>query len=483
MKLYKLIIIFGLSSILLYSCNYQLVSSHKTSLPFDTLSSTGFIGKVSDTSAISKVELKNFFTDSTLLNYINQGLEKNIDILIASQNIEQAKAYIQKASGDLLPQLSFSPNSSLTKFGYYTPDGLGNYYNNSSTGIKKNEILPTHLPNYFLGISTSWELDIWKKLKLKKNAALEKALASIETQKWIKTNITANIAATYYELISLDEELKIIDQTIKLQNKALEIVQIQKDAGVVNEFIVNQFQGQVLNSENHRNGIIQNIKIAENELNYLLGKFPQDVVRENNTFNQNKTLSVYTSIPSSFLLNRPDVKASIHEVKAAHSLLKSSEKALLPSFTIGLNTGFESFNLSTFLTSPASFAYNILGGISSPLLNKKNIKADIILNQSNKIKEIYSYHQTLHKAYLEVYNNLIIIDNLEKMLLLKKQESDVLNNSVSIVNELFTTGKASYIEVLLANEKAIEANLELVELKRNKLIQEVYLFKALGGVN
>jgi outer membrane protein TolC len=113
------------------------------------------------------------------------------------------------------------------------------------------------LPDYRAGINAEWEVDIWKKLRNAKKAAITRYLSTIEGKNFVVTNLVAEIANTYYELTALDNQLDIVRQSIKLQQNALEILRVQKQAAVVNELAVKRFEAEVLNSQHLEYEILQ----------------------------------------------------------------------------------------------------------------------------------------------------------------------------------------------------------------------------------
>src|SRR5690606_15054007 len=201
-----------------------------------------------DTTSVAQVEWNNFFSDQHLINLIDTALANNTDMKQALHHIELAKANLRMRKGALLPNLDLAADVGLRRFGFYTMDGIGNYDSNFSENLKENERIPNPLPDYYVGLRTSWEIDLWGKLKNKKQAALNKFLASYEGRKLVQTELISNVASAYFELLTLDAELQILSKNIKLQRQGLEVIEVQKIAGVATELGVQQFKAILANS-------------------------------------------------------------------------------------------------------------------------------------------------------------------------------------------------------------------------------------------
>ena len=219
-----------------------------------------------DTSNKPLISRNEFIGDAELIALIDTALKYNNDLQIAYQKIEKAKANQLFYKGALSPQVQLGASTSVRKFGLYTMDGAGN----STTDIKSNTKVPIDLPDYWLGIQSSWELDIRGKLNNQKKAAIANYLSSEETVKYIQTNLVAEIAMSYYNLIALDEELEILNANAKKQEEALFFIQAQKEAGKANELAVQQFNTQLMQLGILEQEVKRSIALEEHNLNYLI---------------------------------------------------------------------------------------------------------------------------------------------------------------------------------------------------------------------
>lgn len=282
-------------------------------------------------------------------------------------------------------------------------------------------------------------------------------------------------------MLALDNQLAIVKQNIEIQNNAFEIVKYQKDAARVTELAVRRFQAQVLNTTSLQYGIQQNIVEVENRINFLVGRFPQQIDRNPNAFEDLIPKSIQAGIPSQLLANRPDIRQAELELAASKIDIQVAKADFYPSLAITAGVGFNAFNPRYIFTSPESLIYSLAGELVAPLINRNAIKARYLMANAKQIQAIYNYEQTILNAYIEVANQLSNISNLEHTYTLKSQEVDALTQSVDISNELFNSARADYMEVLLTQRDALESRFDLIETKMKQMHAKVDIYQALGG--
>lgn len=430
-----------------------------------------------DTLNIAATKWDLFYKDQNLKQLIEISLTNNYDLLAAMQKIEIARSSLRLNKGAQLPNGSAGISAAQRKFGLYTMDGAGN----ATTDIKPGQIVPEHLPDYLAGFNASWEIDVWGKLRSKKKAAAARYSGSIEGKNAIQTALIAEVASAYFELLALDNELDIIRETIVLQQAALEVIKIKKEAAVLNELAVKQFEGQLSNSKAFEFEIIQKIALTENRLNFLSGQFPQTILRDKTKFNAENTSPISLGIPSQLLKNRPDIRQAELELIASKCDVKSAKAAFYPSFTITGSVGYQAFKTALWFQSPDSFAYTLLGGLTAPLLNRSAIKAQFNTAKANQTEALLNYQKTILNGYIEVANELSNLNNLKQLYELKDKEVASYTQSITIANDLFKSGRASYLEVLMSQRTALESKIELITTKKLQHQAAINLYKALGG--
>ncbi|KAF2333679.1 TolC family protein [Flavobacterium daemonense] len=468
---YSAVLALGLAAV---SCKAPAPDTATTSAPVPEA-----FGAVAsqDTTNTSTVKWNEFFKDQNLIDLIDVALKNNQELNMTLQEIEIAKNDVRVRKGLLLPQVGVRAGAGVEKVGRYTSQGAGD----ATTEIKPGVETPDPLGDFTIAAYANWEVDIWKKLRNSKKAALNRYLATVEGKNFVVTNLIAEIADSYYELLALDSQLDIVKQTITLQSNALEIVKIQKQAARATELGVKKFEAEVLTSKSMEFDILQQIKETENKINFLLGRYPQEIKRSNSKFLTLLPASVSAGIPSQLLMNRPDVKQAELELVAAKLDVKVARAEFYPSLDITAAFGVQAFKPSYLFTLPESLLYSLAGDLAAPLINRNAIKAEFASANARQLQALYNYDKTILNAYLEVSNQLSKIDNLQKGYDLKSQQVDALNRSIDVSNDLFKSARVDYFEVLMTQRDALEANLELIDTKKEQLNAAVHVYRDLGG--
>ncbi|RLJ80660.1 TolC family protein [Pedobacter alluvionis] len=430
-----------------------------------------------DTVSTAGIQWRNFFTDPNLINLIDTALKNNQELNITLQDIEIAKNEIKARKGELLPSVTYGAGAGFDKVGRYTSSGAGD----ASTEITPGKGVPEVLPDYHFGLQANWEADIWHKLRNSKKAAISHYLSTVEGKNFVITNLIAEVANSYYELLAADNQLETVKKNIELQSNALELMKIQKQASRVNELAVRKFEAEVLSSKSLEFDIQQNITETENKINFLLGRYPQPIVRDKSNFTDLVPPTVQTGLPSQLLANRPDIKQAEYELAAAKLDVKVAKAQFYPSLGISAAIGYQAFNPSYLLRTPESLIYSLAGDLAGPLINKNAIKAEYLTANAKQLQAVFDYEKTILNGYIEVANQLSKISNLQKSYDLKSKQVAALTQSIDISNDLFKSARADYFEVLMTQRDALQSKLELIETKKQQLNAVVDIYHALGG--
>jgi multidrug efflux system outer membrane protein len=423
-----------------------------------------------DTTTDGTIRWQEFFTDPHLIELIEIALQNNLDLLTAIQRVEIARANFTIREGAFFPSLSGVGSTN-----------LGNVNQNMVGNASQDQRVNNIREEYFLGLQSSWEADIWSKLKNQKKAAWSRFLASEKGKHLVTTSLVAEIARLYYELLAVDNELEVVRKNIDFQEIAVEIIKIQKMGGRATELAVQQFTAQLLSTKALEKEKEQRLIELETELNLLMGRYPEPIIRDKDISELPLPESVHEGIPSTLLLNRPDIQQAELELMASEADLQAARAAFLPSLTISPYVGLNAIKTSILFQTPESLAVGMLGGVTAPIFNKKRIRADFNRSVAERAEAFYAYQRTIITGYGEVVNNMRGIDNLEQIYELKEQEVQVLLNAVSTSNVLFTSGYATYLEVITAQKSVLEAELELANIKKGIFHSVIGLYRALGG--
>lgn len=419
-----------------------------------------------DTTNLGFLSWKELFTDDKLAAYIDQALQNNLDIRIALQQMNAAEAYMKQGKAAFFPTLSAGPQV---------------MYQTSSINTQFGRIVGDrqHLLQYQIGADLSWEADIWGKIRSNEKATIANYLRTEAAHQAVKSELVATIADTYYQLMSLDEQKKITEETIATREKNLETTQALKNAGTLTEVAVKQSEAQLLNARGILVNLDNNIKLLENFFSVLLGISPQAVER-NTLSQQNITGELAIGIPAQLLRNRPDVKAAEYQLINAFELTNVAKANFYPSLRIGASGGLQSLDIDE-LFSIGSIFGSVVGSLIQPILNQRQIRTQHEVSLTNQQIAYLNYRKTILTAGREVSDALYSYDAQNKLIDIKRQEYESYNTATDFSQELVNYGMANYLEVIRAVENALNARLNYVDARYGRLTSVVQLYRALGG--
>jgi NodT family efflux transporter outer membrane factor (OMF) lipoprotein len=423
------------------------------------------------------VDWRAYFSDDTLNALIAEALAGNLDLRIALQRIEIARAGARASTGALLPQVSAFTGGSLTRYGRYTPEGAGN----ASTEITRGRLTPNPVAEMAMGVQASWEADVWGRIRSLRGSARVQYLASVEGANVVITSLVAEVAIRYYELLALDHVRDFLRDTVARQTQALEMIRAQKEAGRANELAVQQFAAQLASTEALDAETVLQTREAENRLNVLLGRLPSPIKRAKDQLQRDVATTVATGVPSELLRNRPDIREAELHVEASRFDLVAARAAFYPSMTITADAGYRAFNPRFLLSTPESFVGSITGGLIGPLVNRRGIEAEFAAAKAMQVQAMYQYQSVVLTSFAEVATGLAALEQFAHVVALRRRKKAAVAGTVDAADALFRAGKANYFEVLLAQQNTVEAEIDLIEALRDQHVASVRIYKALGG--
>ena len=419
----------------------------------------------------------DFFTDPYLLHLIDTALVNNKEVNILLQRIAVARNEIQARKGEYLPTVNAGLGTDVEKVGRYTRNGALE----ESLEINEDRAFPEFLTNIQFGLYASWELDVWKKLRNSRQVAVLEYLATVEGRNFLVTNLVAEIADSYFELLSLDSELDNIQRNLAIQEDALRVVRLLQQASRSNTLAVRRFEAEVQKNRSETYLVRQEITAVENRINFLTGRAPGEIPRSTGNFLELQPVSVATGIPSQLLRNRPDIRQAELEMAAANLDVDVARANFLPSFGIRAGLGYQAFNFRYLLKTPESLLMSLAGDAMAPLVNRNAIEAEYQNAGARQVQAAFEYEQTVLKAYQEVATEVSNIDKLADAYRLKEEQVAMLDEAIDVSNKLFQSTRAEYLEVLLTQRDALEARTALIDTRKEQLLATVNLYQALGG--
>ena len=424
-----------------------------------------------DTISMGDLIWEDFFNDPYLLTLIDTALNNNLDLQVASQRIELAQADYLRSKGALLPSLEGRVAANVGRIANNNDPG-----GDQSVADRRNGLGQV----YFVGFRSSWEADLWGKLRRRREADYARFLASEKGRHLVITSLVSEVARLYYELLGLDNELETILKNVEFQEVALQMVKIQKIGGRATELAVQQFQAQLLRTQSLGYEKRQRIIEVENQLNLLLGRFPQPIARGTSILEQNLPKVVRAGVPSSLLRRRPDVRQAEFRLAAMQADVEAARAEFFPSLVLEPYAGVDVDRLSA-LINPEAMVIGAFAGLTAPIFNKNRIRANYDRATAETMIAAYEYQQSVLDAYQEVLSNLKRVENYREVYKLRKEEAEVLTAAVSTSNDLFAAGYATYLEVITAQARVLEAELSVTNTRQEIFVTAIDLYRSLGG--
>ncbi|MDM1408452.1 efflux transporter outer membrane subunit [Myroides sp. DF42-4-2] len=434
-----------------------------------------------DSLTISAIKWRDFFQDEQLTNLIDKGLSHNFDMQNALKNLEIAAQKTKQAKLEWLPSLDLEAGSVAYQYrseNYYgTPSS--NYYKN------KGEEPPTNMyvnsAQYTSGLALSWEIDIWGKIKSQTAEQLARFLQTEEARKAIQTELIAQIAQGYYNLLLLDAQMEVAQTNYELTKNTLKIVELQRDAGQITSLAITQTKNQMLVAKALIPSLKQQIAIQENALSLLTGQLPTSIQREITLTDVKQEELGSTGLPLALLQYRPDVQVAELELKAKNAAVGVAQTARYPALTINLEGGLNSMLGENWFNIPGSLFGSLIGKVTNPIFNKRKLKTTFEVAKIERTKSEIDFQKTVYTAVTEVTDALVNLKTTEEQIEIADEQVTTSRLGVKQSNLLFNSGYATYIEVINAQKNMLDNELNLNKLKLNKLQYGVQLYKALGG--
>lgn len=416
-----------------------------------------------DSVSLADVSWKEMFKDQYLGIYIEEGLQNNLDIRVAIQQIVAAEAYMKQGKAGYLPTLSST--AQMTHQELSENSQFGGFFSS--------------IDQYELSGSLSWEADIWGKIRSNKRAGEASFLQTVAAHKAVKTELISAIASTYYQLLALDKQLEITKRTIATRDSSVYTIKALKDAGNVTQVAVDQYIAQFNNAKALKVDIEAAIFRTENTLNLLLGR-PAEPIERGTLTDQELLSDIKLGVPATLLRNRPDVIASEYALVNAFELTNVARSNFYPSLRLTATGGFQSLELDKLLNANSLFA-TIVGGFTQPIFNQRKIKTQHEVAKAQQEQALLNFKKTLLTAGNEVSNALYGYEAETEKFEYRKNEVEALRQAEINSDELLKNGLANYLDLLTARENVLNAELNVIDNKLQQLLSVVDLYEALGG--
>lgn len=411
-----------------------------------------------DSTSLADIPWKVMFSDTLLQDLIQEGIDNNFDLKIAMARIKQAQANLRQSNATFYPTLTGHVIASVQKL----------------TDAKS----PPDL--YQLFGSSSWEADIWGKLKTTKRAALANLLQSGAYKKAVQTQLVSNIASIYNTLMAYDAQLQVTLKTVENRKRSVTTIKQLKESDVVTGAAVVQSEANLYSVEVTIPDLKQYIRETENALSIILGRNPGSIARDSLNKQQVRT-DLQTGVAAQLLSNRPDVLEAEYQLRYYFELTNIAKTYFYPSLIITAEGGLSNGSVSQWFNASSLFG-NIVGGLLQPIFNQGVNKQHLRVAEAQHEEYIYSFKKTLLNAGQEVSNALYSYQTATDKIKIRSQQISALQKSVDFTKELLKyTVNTNYTDVLTSEQSLLAAQLNSIGDKVQQLQAIVALYRSLGG--
>lgn len=409
---------------------------------------------IHDTLSVQDIRWWDIYTDTVLQKLIRQTLTYNKDLQIAAARVKESELARRITRADLYPKINLATNAEREY-----DEKPGNAFEGKIT-------------------TTTWEIDLWGKLRWANQESLAAYLQTKEGQRALQMSLVAQVARAYFELCALDMELSIVKQTHEARRESVRLAKLRFEGGLTSETAFRQAQVELAKTKTLIPDLEQKIKLKENDISLLTGQYPGDIPRGKNINSQTMPDSLPVGLPSSLLERRPDIRQAEYNLRAANTRVGIAYTSMFPSLTLTGTYGLESSELKNFLSTPYFY---ISGKLLGPIFQMGKVRAKYKAAQAAYEQEVYSYEKSVLTAFKEVNNALVSFTKTREIKTTRKRLEEAAYSYKELANLQYINGVISYLDVLDAQRGYFDAQISFNNAVRDELISIVNLYMALGG--
>ena len=420
-----------------------------------------------ETSSNSLADLPwwSVFKDPNLQNLVRTALTNNYDLRITLARMDQAHALQAQARSQFLPQVGYEGEANRGRneyLGLPTPNG----------GQTMNSFLG--------GFNAFWEIDLWGRVRRMNEAARANFMATQEGRRAVMISVVGGVAKAYFELLELDDQLAIAKRTRDSYQHTYKLFDDQHAGGLASKLELSRAKLALASVSANIPEIERQIALKENEINALLGRSPGPVLRTSTLLAQELPLEIPVGLPSTLLERRPDVRAAEQQVRAANAGIGVAAGDFFPR--IGLTTfyGGTSTELHNLVSSGANI-WSAAASAAGPMFTGGKLTGRYREAKAACEEAKLQYQDTALNAFLEVSDALISRRRFDEE---RTEQTEAVNagrDAVAVATDRYQEGKASYYEVLEAQQQLFPAENALSHMEAGRRLAVVQLYKALGG--
>ncbi|MES2102682.1 MAG: efflux transporter outer membrane subunit [Pseudomonadota bacterium] len=437
----------------------------------DTPATLGTVATSKPVAAVDLLQWWKSFQDPVLSGLLDEAAANSQDMALAAGRIEEARAVAAGTNSNKYPSV----------------DG---YLNGSKARTSENSgKLPAGAPlinrDYQVGISASYEVDFWGKLRRADEAARSRLLSQEANRGTVLTTLYSNVAQSYFALRAYDAQVTLAETTLQTRQENLRLQQKRFHAGSIGELDLHQAESEAAATEVTLAQAVQGRAITESALAVLLGRAPSAVIkpviaRGTTLDGLYQQLVVPADLPSDLLNRRPDILAAEQSLAAANADIGQAKSQYFPTVKLTSGYGYESTSFRD-LIDPASLLWNLGANLAQPLFRAGAIGAVVQGAEARKNQALAQYVQTVQGAFRDVHDALTNMSASEQIMDSTTRRVVALKDSLRLAQLRYDNGYSSSLEVLNAQRDLLQAESSLIDTKRAHLAAVVSLYKAVGG--
>ena len=410
---------------------------------------------------------QQYFNDSLLKEILDRVIKQNADLQIASEQLLAAEAMLKSIKLNYLPDINLQVNA-----------GVQRLSKNSMVGSFAGGLI---FQEYNFAPLVSWDIDFWGKLKRQREEAMSGYLSLAENRRALRIQLIAESAQAYYNLLGLDEQLRITQSVEKSMQETLQMLKTQYAVGDVTSLAIKQSEAQLAETRALIPEIKASIKAQENALQTLAGSYPNAVKRAQSLQGKLFPTDPEAGIPVDLLANRPDIKQKEFELQAANARVGIAKTDFYPTLKITGQGGLNAIKASNWFSVPASLFGNVAAGLTQPVFNKRNIKSAYEQALHQKEAAVHDFRKSVLIGVEEVSTALSNLTHIKEQIREVNNRKTAMNKAIEDAQILYKYGEANYLEVLTVQQGYLQAELVYALVIQKEISAYIALYKSLGG--
>jgi outer membrane protein, multidrug efflux system len=416
--------------------------------------------------AIPKGAWWEIFHDEELNGYELQLLAANQSLAAAQSRLDQARSLARVTSAALFPTLAADPNASRNRFSGNRPQIL------TPSGAITQSL-------YDIPFALNYEVDLFgrnRKNLQAANAHLQGTAADLQN---VQLVLTAELAADYFSLRELDAETDVVQESVKIQQQGLAVVNHRHEGGIASGLDLAE-QQTLLDSTVTQLYLLQQQRAQFEHAIAALAGNPASSFNVPVAPLRAVPLPVPLGMPSELLERRPDIATAERAMANENALVGIAKTAFYPQFTIAGSGGFESITLGSLISAPSAF-WSLGGDLLQPIFNGGRNRANLAATQAAYQESVANYRQSALTAFQQVEDSLSGLDSLSRAAQTQNAAVADARRALDIANDRYVGGLTTFLDVITAQTVLLTNQRLSTQLLGQQMVTSVLLVKALGG--